>query len=194
MPNRDTIRNLLFTHLDALAVTLEQLPQALHLASEAIVQSLLNDGKILACAESKQTILSHYFCSVMLSRYQHERPGLPAYNLSSDPTILSTLYWNNSPESIYSCQIKALAQSNDIVMLFSSGGEKSIIQAIKSAHKKKATCIILTGNNDKNIQPVMEERDIKITVKQDTPSTIIEGQLLALNVLSELIDKQLFGV
>ncbi len=196
MSETDLIRELLFDHIDKLAVTLENLPQPLFKASEALVNTLLNDGKILIGAESKQTILASYFSSIMLSRYNHERPTLPAYNLSADITTISTLAQdNNSLSVIFGMQIQALAQPNDLILLFSmSGKETSILQAIRSAHDKEVPCIIFTSNEDDNIQSLINENDIVISVRQETQAMVIEGQLLALNILGELIDQQLFGV
>jgi phosphoheptose isomerase len=196
MPETEQIRKRLFDHIDSIASSLENLPDPISKASDILVKTLLNDGKVIIGAESRQTILASYFTSVMLSRYHHERPTLPALNLSSDITTISTLTQDNNSQSvIFSLQIQALAHSNDLVVLFSmSGKETSILQAIRAAHEREVPCIILSSSKDDNLQSLINEQDVLITINQDKPSAVIEGQLLTINILGELIDQQLFGV
>jgi phosphoheptose isomerase len=196
MPETDQIRNRLFSHIDDIASSLENLSGPIKKASDLLLKTLLNDGKVIIGAESKQMILASYFTSVMLSRYHHERPPLPALNLSSDTTTISTLTQDNNSQSvIFSFQIQALAHQNDLLFLFSMNGkETSIIQAIKAAHEREIPCIILSSSKDDNLQSLINEQDVLITINQVKPSAVLEGQLLTINVLGEIIDQELFGV
>ena len=59
-------------------------------AGNCMVQSLLNEGKILSCGNGGSAGDSQHFSAELLNRFEKERPGLPAvaYPLTAQPLLL----------------------------------------------------------------------------------------------------------
>jgi len=59
-------------------------------SSEALVNCLLNDGKILTCGNGVSAALAQIFTHNLLHRFERDRPSLPTINLgSSIPNVTS---------------------------------------------------------------------------------------------------------
>ena len=53
------------------------LPRLISYAGETIVQSLLNEGKVLSCGNGGSAGDAQHFFSEMLNRFERERPSQP---------------------------------------------------------------------------------------------------------------------
>ncbi len=67
---------------------LNLLPDIILDASQLIVQSLLNGGKILCCGNGGSAGDAQHFAAEMLNRFETERPSLPAISLPQTAQLL----------------------------------------------------------------------------------------------------------
>src|SRR5687768_2198899 len=70
--------------VDALAAPIAQ-------ATEAMVQCLLGEGKILACGNGGSAADSQHFAAELLNRFERERPGLAAMALTTDTSTITSI-------------------------------------------------------------------------------------------------------
>ncbi len=70
---------------------IEVLAEPIELAAQTIVQSLLNNGKVLTCGNGGSAGDAQHFSSEMLNRYERERPSLPAIALSTDTSTITSI-------------------------------------------------------------------------------------------------------
>lgn len=181
-------------HIEATMNTGEMLLPDLEEAAAMIVESFLNDGKILTCGNGTSASLAQIFTRKLLHRYERERPSLPAINLGSSlPNVASVLSETNLND-VFAKEIRAYAQPNDVLLLItSSGNPQNLIQAMQTAHSKGIKSIILTGRDGGNIASLMDEGDKEIRIPSASRARIHEIHLLILFCLCDLIDEQLFG-
>src|SRR3990167_11456358 len=102
-------------------------------ASEMMVQCLLDNHKILSCGNGGSAADAQHFSSEMLNRFESERPGLPAFALTTDPSTITSIANDYSYEEVFSKQIKALGQAGDILLAIStSGNSKNVLAAVEA--------------------------------------------------------------
>ncbi|MBT3815589.1 MAG: SIS domain-containing protein, partial [Methylococcales bacterium] len=95
---------------------------------------------------------------------------------------------------VFAKQLRALGQSGDILVAYTtSGNSESIIYAINAAHDKKITTIALTGKEGGAVSDLLLASDIEIRVPSQSTARIQETHLLITHCLCDLIDHQLFG-
>jgi D-sedoheptulose 7-phosphate isomerase len=164
-------------------------------ASEVMTLCLLNERKILSCGNGGSAAEAQRFSGIMLNRFNMERPGLPAIALTTDTSTITSIANDYQYADIFSKQIRALGQSGDILLVFSSSGEShNIIHAIDAAHEREMYIIALTGREGGQIADIMHENDIELRVPSWSTAKIHEFHLLIVNCLCDLIDHQLLGL
>lgn len=178
------------TKQDAMA----SLSKLIEAASKKMVASLLGDGKILACGNGGSASDAQHFSSEMLNRFERERPGLPAIALTTDASTVTSIANDYHFDDIFSKQIRALGQSGDILLAYTTSGNSSnILKAATAAHDRDMIVIALTGKDGGALAPLMQDGDLEIRVPSDSTARIQEVHLLITHCLCDLIDHQLFG-
>lgn len=172
----------------------EPLTHAIAEASEMMVQCLLYSHKIIACGNAGSYALAEYFASLMLNRFESERPSLPALAIGSNLATTSAIAIDTGYSDIFAKPIKALGQQDDILLVISSSGNSSnIISAVEAAHTRGLKIIALTGGNGGQIATELRDNDVHICVEQCTAVRTLEIHLLIIHCLCDIIDRQLFS-
>lgn len=170
------------------------LPELIEFAAQKIVTALLNDKKVLTCGNGGSACDAQHFSSEMLNRFERERPALPAIALNTDMATISSIANDYHFDEVFAKQIRALGQSGDVLLAYTtSGNSNNIVKAVSAAHEKDITCIILSGKEGGSLAPLLHEHDIEIRVPSQSTARIQEVHLLISHCLCDLIDHQLFG-
>lgn len=182
---------------DSIAVkqqSLEVLIEPIHRAGEAMVNSLLNNGKILSCGNGGSAGDAQHFSAELLNRFEKERPGLPAMALTTDSSTLTAIANDYSYEEIFSKQVSALGQASDALLAIStSGNSANVAAAIKAAQEREMLTVVLSGNDGGTMASLLGEQDIEIRVPSKRTARIQEVHLVIIHCLCDFIDTQLFG-
>ncbi len=161
-------------------------------ASEMIVHSLINEGKLLVCGNGTSAASAQILTANLINRFEQERPGLPAIALGTDLTHYTAN--DGQQNEAFARQIRALGQAGDLLILISTSGNPSnLIQAVRAAHDREMCVIALTGRDGGNIASLLDVNDIELRVEVNARARIHEVHLLSIFCLCELIDLQLFG-
>ncbi|MED5411376.1 MAG: phosphoheptose isomerase [Pseudomonadota bacterium] len=163
-------------------------------AGNCMVQSLLNEGKILSCGNGGSAGDSQHFSAELLNRFEKERPGLPAFALSTDSSTLTAIANDYDYSEIFAKQVTALGQSNDVLLAIStSGNSANVIEAINAAHDRGMSIVALTGKDGGTMAGQLQEKDVEIRVPSDRTARVQEVHLVVIHCLCDFIDTQLFG-
>lgn len=180
--------------LETKAEAVETLPGPIVTASKMILESLLSDGKVLTCGNGSSASITQHFSSLLLNRFEQERPGLPALSLTADSSAIISITNDHSFEQIFAVQIRSFGQAGDILLTCSTtGNSPNIIQAIKAAHDRGMNVVALTGRDGGDVANTLGPNDIEIRVTASNTPRILEVHLLTIHSLCDLIDFQLFG-
>ena len=174
--------------------SLNALAESIELASAMLNQALIGGHKILACGNGGSASDAQHFASELLNRYERDRPGLPAINLTADSSTLTSIANDYDYRQIYSKQITALGQPGDLLLAISTSGQSpNIVEAIQAANESEMPVIALTGREGGIIGQMLDENSIEIRVPSNVTARIQEVHILVIHILCELLDLQLLG-
>lgn len=174
--------------------SMEELVVPIQHAGDCMVQSLLNEGKILSCGNGGSAGDAQHFSAELLNRFEKERPGLPAVALTTDSSTLTAIANDYDYNEIFSKQVHALGRANDVLLAIStSGNSGNVVEAINAAHDRDMAVVALTGRDGGTMAGLLREKDIEIRVPTERTARIQEVHLVVIHCLCDFIDTQLFG-
>jgi len=163
-------------------------------ASQAMVNCLMNDGKILICGNGGSAADSQHFAAELINRFEVERPGLAAIALTTDTSVLTSIANDYDYNQIFSKQVRALGMDGDILIAIStSGNSPSILDAIRAAHERNMPVVALTGRDGGKMAELLTPDDFHICVPAKSTARIQEVHLLALHCMCDAIDHLILG-
>jgi D-sedoheptulose 7-phosphate isomerase len=163
-------------------------------ATQVMVECLLANGKILACGNGGSAADSQHFAAEMLNRFERERPGLAAMALTTDTSTLTSIANDYEYNLVFSKQVLALGQPNDVLLAIStSGNSPNVVAAVRAAHEREMKVVALTGRGGGEIGKRLAAGDVHLCVPHDQTARIQEVHLLTLHCLCDGIDCLLLG-
>lgn len=161
------------------------------LIADTMVKSVRGGGKILAVGNGGSAADAQHFAAEMVNRFLMERKALPAVALTTDTSVLTSIANDYSFDQIFSRQVEALGRENDVLLAISTSGVSSnVIKAVEQANALSMTTIAMTGAENDRIYSLC---DICMTVSDPSTPRIQEIHHLALHVICEIMEIQLFS-
>ena len=190
----DRIRQLFAESIETKAKAGEVLPTVIEAAGQAMVECLLNGGKILTCGNGGSAGDAQHFSSELLNRFERERPSLPAIALSTDSSTITSIANDYSYNEVFSKQIRALGNPGDVLLAIStSGNSANVVQAIQAAHERDMLVVALSGKDGGHMASLLTAEDAEVRVPSNVTARIQEVHLVVIHCLCDLIDCSLFG-
>ncbi len=168
----------------------ETLAKPIDAAVQALLASVTGGGKVLVAGAGSSVALAQYLTSLLVGGFERERPGLAALTLGADAVWASA--W--SGDEGLSRQVHALGQAGDVLVLISAHGEDSALaQAVRAAHDREMTVLVITGGSGGQLARLLRETDVQVCVPHERAARVREVQQLVLHCLCDGIDTQLLG-
>jgi phosphoheptose isomerase len=164
-------------------------------ASEAMLDTLDNGGKLLLCGNGGSATDAMHFSAELLVRFQKERKALPAVALVSDTATLTATGNDYAFDQIFSRQIEALAASGDhLVVITTSGNSPNILNAVSASQKKEGVRVTaLTGRDGGALASMLNQGDYELRVPSDSTARIQEAHAIIIHCFCDLIDQHYCG-
>lgn len=170
------------------------------LSSTLINESIVQAAKTCLCAYQKgHKILiagnggsaadAQHIAAEFVSRFEFDRPGLPALALTTDTSILTAIGNDYGFERLFSRQIEANGTPGDIFIgISTSGNSPNILSALTSAKERGLITIGLAGAAGK----IQSACDICISVPSSHTPRIQESHILIGHIICAYVEKELF--
>ncbi len=193
-----TLTSRISKHFDDSAQIKQQskkvLAQPIADASQALVNCLMNDGKVLICGNGGSAADSQHFAAELINRFEVERPGLAAIALTTDSSVLTSIANDYDYTQIFSKQVRALGMEGDVLIAIStSGNSTNVVEAIHAAHERNVTVIALTGRDGGMMASILAPTDFHLCVPAQSTARVQEVHLLVLHCLCDAIDHLILG-
>jgi D-sedoheptulose 7-phosphate isomerase len=174
-------------HLKTAQATLEYIATPLEIAANLCIDTLKNGGKILIFGNGGSAADAQHIAAELVGRYKIERKGLAAIALTTDSSILTCITNDYSYDYVFSRQIEALANNNDIAIGISTGGTSSnATSALKTARDLGCKTIGLSGRGGGEFNELC---DINLVVPAEDTPRIQEMHILIGHTICHLIDQ-----
>jgi D-sedoheptulose 7-phosphate isomerase len=131
----------------------------------------------------------------LLNRFEMERPGLAAMALTTDSSTLTSIANDYDYDQVFSKQVRALGQPNDVLLAIStSGNSRNVLEAIHAAHDRQMTVVALSGKDGGMLKELLGANDIHLCVPHGNTARIQEVHILCLHCICDAIDCLLLGM
>ena len=181
-------------HMRTTERTLAQILPALEAAIAMCHDALTSGHKLLACGNGGSAADAQHVVAELVGRFERERRPLGAIALSTDTSILTAVGNDYGFEQVFSRQVAALGQSNDVLLgISTSGNSANVLAAIDQAHAQGMRVIGLTGRDGGQMAARLKPQDVLLCVPDPRTMRIQEMHILLLHLICEGIDALLLG-
>ena len=158
--------------------------------AELMAQATKSGGKVLYFGNGGSAADSQHLAAEHVNKLRVERPAMAAMALTTDTSIITSVANDIGFDEIFSRQVQALGQKNDIAIgISTSGNSENVIRALKAAKGKFMRTIAFTGGTGGKIK-AENLADIIFNVENSKISSRIQETHIFLgHILIELMDK-----
>jgi len=183
---RDHIKDILMQSIqikeDLLHTRIEQIIDL----SNMVIESLKKGGKVMLFGNGGSASDSQHIAAELVGRYQKDRAPLPAIALTTNTSILTAIANDYGYEFVFSKQVEALGQKNDIVIGISTSGKaKNVTTGIKQAKKMGNKTIVFTGGDGGEVAKLA---DVSLIVPSKITALIQEAHIAVGHIICELVE------
>jgi len=185
---KDLIQNEFNEHVE----TVEQMTSLfddIAKAANLCIECLETGNKILIFGNGGSAADAQHIAAELVGRFKIERKGLSAIALTTDTSALTSIGNDYGYDYVFSRQVEALANPNDILLGISTGGSsKNVIEALRLGKEMKCKSLGFSGRDGGEMNEIC---DINIVVPAiDTPR-IQEMHIFIGHTLCHLIENNL---
>ena len=157
-----------------------------------VITSLKAGGKVVLFGNGGSAADAQHLAGELVGKLLLERQALPAMALNTNTSILTALANDYGYETVFSRQVEAFVNKNDVVIgISTSGNSSSVNEAIKTAKSKGAKTIGLTGRDGGELAEIA---DIVLVVpSSDITPRIQEAHITIGHIICEMVEKELAG-
>ena len=145
--------------------------------------------KILFFGNGGSAADAQHLAAEFVNRFQIERPPLAAIALTTDTSIITSIGNDYRFEDIFSKQVMALGNKDDVAVgISTSGNSANVIEGIEAARSAGMTTIGMAGRGGR----LADICDVCLCVPSDTTARVQEAHIRAGHMICDLVDRILF--
>ena len=148
-------------------------------------------GKVLILGNGGSAADAQHFAGELVSRFYFDRPGLAAFALTTDSSVLTAIGNDYGYDLIFSRQLAGKATVKDIFLgITTSGKSQNILKALEQCRIMDIPSIVFVGH-DGGLAKTMA--DHFIIAPGVATSTIQELHIVLAHTLCECVEVAIFG-
>jgi D-sedoheptulose 7-phosphate isomerase len=159
--------------------------------AQACCAALRAGHKILFAGNGGSAADAQHLAGELVSRFNFDRPGLAAFALTTDTSVLTAIGNDYGYDRVFARQLNAVGTEGDVFFAISTSGRSpSILCALEEGRSKGIITVGFTGKSGGDMPPLCDYC-IRIPVAE-TPK-IQEGHIVLGHIICGLIERGLFG-
>jgi D-sedoheptulose 7-phosphate isomerase len=191
-----TMRPFIRDELSKTLATIERISTDETLAAEvekiaqACCAALRRGNKILLAGNGGSAADAQHIAGELVSRFHFDRPGLAAFALTTDTSVLTAIGNDYGYDRIFARQVNAVGAQGDVFIAISTSGQSpSILRALEEGRSKGLLTVGFTGAAGGDMPPLC---DYCIRVPASETPKIQEGHIVLGHIICGLIECELF--
>lgn len=158
--------------------------------AQACITALRQGNKILFAGNGGSAADAQHLAGELISRFHYDRPGLSAFALSTDSSVLTAIGNDYGYEQLFARQVQAVGKPGDVFFgISTSGRSPNILNALRAAREQGLLTVGLTGRNGGQMP---ERCDYCLRAPSDSTPRIQEGHIAIGHTVCWLIEQQMF--
>lgn len=190
MQMQERIRNEIRASMDLKLKLLESTAvlEDIEKASREILKAFHNGHKLLLAGNGGSAADSQHLAAEFVNKFNYDRQALPAIALTTDASVLTSVGNDSSFSQVFARQIAALGLEGDVFIgISTSGNSLNVVEALKTARRKKIATIGLTGSQGGLVK---EFSEICIRVPSDETPRIQEAHILIGHIICSIVEEE----
>ncbi len=158
--------------------------------ANVIITCYQTGNKVLTAGNGGSAADAQHFAGELVSKFFFDRPGLSAFSLSTDTSVLTAIGNDYGYEHSFSRQVQANGKPGDVFIgISTSGNSRNIITAVEMAHKQNLITVGLVGEKECEMDKIC---DYVIKVPSTITPTIQESQLMIEHIICAIVEDKIF--
>jgi len=154
--------------------------------ADLVIHTLKTSKKILLMGNGGSAGDAQHIAAELVGRFSRERRGLAAIALTTDTSILTSVGNDYGYEHIFSRQVEALANTDDLVIgISTSGNSNNVLQALKAAKSLGCKTVALLGKDGGEIKNIV---GLPLIIPSTNTARIQEVHILVGHIICEIVD------
>jgi D-sedoheptulose 7-phosphate isomerase len=180
----DTARNLTAMSEDRM------LHAAVAGVAGACIDALRRGNKILFAGNGGSAADAQHLAGELVSRFNYDRPGLPAFALTTDTSVLTAIGNDYGYERLFARQVEAVGSQGDVLIAISTSGRSpNILAALRTARARGLVTVGMTGRGGGQLPELC---DHLLRSPSDATPRIQEGHITMGHTICFLIEQEIF--
>ena len=181
------LKNCLESHIKT-AQKMEELLPKVNESAKLCIESLKNGGKVLIFGNGGSAADAQHIAAELSGRFKKERKALAGIALTTDTSALTAIGNDYGYEFVFSRQVEALCNKNDVVIgISTSGNSLNVIKAINSAKQIGAKAITLSGKSGGKMKNL---GNVNIVIPSNDTPRIQEMHIMVGHMICAIIDEE----
>ena len=133
---------------------------------------------------------AQHLAGELVSRFAYDRPGLPAFALTTDTSVLTAIGNDYGYDRLFARQVEAVGTAGDVFFgLSTSGRSPNVLNAMDAARARRMVTVGMTGRGG-GLLP--QRCDHLLRVPSESTPRIQEGHIAIGHVICQIIEAQMF--
>ncbi len=159
-------------------------------AAQMCIASIKGGGKILFAGNGGSAADAQHLAGELVSRFAYDRPGLAAFALTTDTSVLTAIGNDYGYEKLFARQVQAVGAKGDVLVGISTSGKSpNILAALREARERGLKTVGMTGNRGDAMEALS---DCLLRVPAFETPNIQEGHICLGHILCGLIEAACF--
>ena len=166
------------------------LRSALYQLGSQLTEAMRNGNRVLFAGNGGSAADSQHLAAEFVSRFEFDRPGLPALALSTDTSMLTAIGNDYGYENLFLRQLQAQARKGDVFIgITTSGGSPNVINALKACAELGVVSAVFSGSGAVEVDGI----DHIIAVPSNDTARVQECHIMIGHILCGLVEREIFG-
>ncbi|MDM8119735.1 SIS domain-containing protein [Succinatimonas hippei] len=155
-----------------------------------IINCYKQNKKVMIAGNGGSAADAQHFAGELVSKFYFDRPGLSAFSLSTDTSVLTAIGNDYGYEYTFSRQIQASGHEGDIFIgISTSGNSRNIINAVNQAKELNIITVGLVGSNQCLLDDIC---DVVLKVPSNITPIIQESHIMIEHIICAIVEDKIF--
>lgn len=157
---------------------------------DTCVAALNNGNKLLFMGNGGSAADAQHLAGELVSRFAYDRPGLPAFALTTDTSVMTAIGNDYGYDKLFARQVQAVGRPGDVLFgISTSGRSANVLAGLRMGREQGLVTVGMTGNQREQI---VELVDHTIEIPSAQTPRIQEGHIVIGHLLCGLIEERIF--